>query len=314
MLRRQFLATTTASLALWGQPKLAPIERIDRVLQGNEVDRPPFSFWHHFGLHTPEAHAKATLNFQRTYRTDLVKVMSDFPYPSPMGQWYELMPVANPFPQQIRALELVRDGLGGKKYFVETLFNAWTVAERLSSRDEVLRLLKENPTALMAALDAITTSEINHAKLALAKGAAGIFLSVANANAKSISREDYLKFSAPFDRKLLQAVSTAKLNILHLHVDSGYLDIFRDFPAAIINYSMHVTGIPLATARNEFSSVLMGGVDEVNYRKLTEAEIKSQWTAAQAAAGKKFLLAPGCSVPNESTHKELSRFTRVVGA
>jgi uroporphyrinogen decarboxylase len=314
MLRRQFLATTTASLALWGRPQYTPIERINRVLQGNEVDRSPFTFWHHFGLHTPEDHAKATLDFHRTYRTDLVKVMSDFPYPRPTGKWYELKPVANPFPQQIRALELIRFGLGGQKYFVETLFNPWNVAEKLSSKEEVLRLAKDNPTALMAALDAITTSEINHAKLALAKGAAGIFLSVANANTKSMSRADYLKFSAPFDRRILQAVSAAKLNVLHLHVENGYLDIFRDFPAAVVNYSVHVTGIPLAEARKQFSSVLMGGVDEVNYRKLTEAQIKAQWNAAQAAAGKKFLLAPGCSVPNESTPEELTRFTRVVGA
>src|SRR6478752_6291511 len=119
--RRDFLAgaaglaslTLTRRLAL-GKAALGPKERVDRALKGADVDRPPFSFWHHFGLKTPEDHATATLKFHRQFRTDFVKVMSDFPYPKGTGSsWYELKPVANPFPQQIRALELVRDGLNG---------------------------------------------------------------------------------------------------------------------------------------------------------------------------------------------------------
>jgi hypothetical protein len=58
----------------------------------------------------------------------------------------------------------------------------------------------------------------------------------------------------------------------------------------------------------------MGGIDEVNYRKLTEAELKRQWHEAQQAAGPKFILAPGCSVPNETTDEEMLRLTRVVRA
>jgi hypothetical protein len=31
--------------------------------------------------------------------------------------------VNSPFPEQLRALELIRDGLRGQAYFVETIFN-----------------------------------------------------------------------------------------------------------------------------------------------------------------------------------------------
>jgi hypothetical protein len=55
-------------------------------------------------------------------------------------------------------------------------------------------------------------------------------------------------------------------------------------------------------------------VDEVNYRKLSESEIDSQWRAARAAAGPKYILTPGCSVPNESTREELLRLPRALGA
>jgi uroporphyrinogen decarboxylase len=124
MNRREFLLSTAAAAAVFGgAERLTRKSRVDRALNGQDVDRPPFSLWHHFGLTTAEAHAERTLAFHKDYRTDFVKVMSDFPYPKPDGKWYELKPLANPFPDQIRALEKIRDGLNGDAYFVETIFN-----------------------------------------------------------------------------------------------------------------------------------------------------------------------------------------------
>jgi len=312
MFRRTFLLAPAAA-ALRGAA-LDPRERIDRALAGREVDRPPFCFWHHFGLKTPEDHARATLEFHRQYRTDFVKVMSDFPYPRPAGKWYELRPEANPFPAQIRALELIRDALGGQVYFVETIFNPWNVAEKLSTPEQARRLKDENPRGLLDALDVITRSEIHHAKRALETGAAGILLAVANANSTVLSPEDYQRFSAPFDRRILEAVSGARLNILHLHTDRGQLQFFRDFPTAVINYSFEVTGIPIREVRRDFSVPIMGGIDEVNYRKLDSEQLQSQSRSAAAEAGPKFILSPGCSVPNDCTTEELLRLPAALGA
>jgi uroporphyrinogen decarboxylase len=316
MLRRQFLFNSLAVPALFGATatELSHRKRVDAALAGTALDRPPFTFWHHFGLKTPEDHAKATLDFHRNYRTDIVKVMSDFPYPKPSGKWYEPKVASNPFPDQLRALQLIRDGLDGNAYFIETIFNPWNVAEKLSSRDEVLRFKEEKPQALLDALDVITKSEINHARLALKEGAAGLLLSVANANSKELSQEDYRKFSEPFDRRILEATSSARLNILHLHVEPQYLGFFRGFQAPIINYSRHVSGIPVADVRKLFPSVIAGGIDEVNYRKLSPEQLREQWREASLAAGNKFILTPGCSVPNETTPAELSRLPGLLHA
>jgi uroporphyrinogen decarboxylase len=312
MLRRSFLFGAAVSIARGSA--LSPKERVNRALEGRGVDRPPFSFWHHFGLKTAEDHARATLDFHRQYRTDFVKVMSDFAYPRPAGKWYELKVEPNPFPAQIRALELIRNGLDGQTYFIETLFNPFNVAEKLSSPEEVRRLKNEKPQALLDALDVITQSEIHHAKRAVETGAAGILLAVANANNAAMSRDDYVRFSTPFDRRILEAVRTARLNILHLHTDRDQLPVFRDFPAAAINYSLHVTGIPISDVRRDFSMAIMGGIDEVNYRKLEKSEIEAQCKSAAAAAGPKFLLSPGCSVPNDSAPAELQKLPAAIGA
>src|SRR5215472_4353073 len=114
--RRHFLYLSAAAAA--AAPGLSSKERIDRVLSGKETDRVPFSYWHHFGLEKlpGERQAEATLDFHRRFHTDLVKVMSDYPYPKPAGKWHEPSAQPNPFPEQIRALELIRKGLAGQAY------------------------------------------------------------------------------------------------------------------------------------------------------------------------------------------------------
>ena len=321
MNRRKFLLSAAASVAALGATKggangaeLSSIERVDRAVAGRDVDRPPFSFWHHFGLKTPEEHAQRTIEFHRLYRTDIVKVMSDFPYPKPAGKWYELEVVDNPFPQQIRALELVRDGLRGKAYFIETVFNPWNVAEKLSSKDEVRKLKETDPGALLHALDVITESQIRYAKRAFRAGASGVLFSVANANETELPLADYVQFSRPSDKKFLAGIAGAKLNILHLHVKPAYLDQFQDFTFPILNYSDQVSGIPFHTVRSQYpSAVLAGGIDEVNYKSLTPDQIRAQWKATAEAAGPKFILTPGCSVPNDTSPTELARLPSVLG-
>lgn len=311
--RRDLLAGLSTAAVLRGA-ELSSKERVDRVLNGKDVDRTPFTFWHHFlDENKPaEDHAQSTLAFHQKFHTDLVKVMSDYPYPKPSGAWYEVKPETNPFPQQIHALEQIRKGLNGKAYFVETIFNPWNVAEKLSSKQEVMALLHNNPQKLMDALEAIAKSEANHAQRAVNAGAAGIFLAVANAQQGVMSEADYVKFSEPFDKIVLDIARTAPLNILHLHTDARFGDklymdrFYQGWPAAAINYTLY-THIPIAELRKKFTGVIMAGLDERQYRKLSPDQLKQQWTEAKAHAGKKFILAPGCSVPNDSTDQELLR-------
>jgi len=314
--RRNLLLGSAAAVVLRGAT-LTSKERVDRALKGEDVDRAPFSFWHHFlDADKPgEEHAHSTLEFHEKFHTDLVKVMSDYPYPKPKAEWYMLREEKNPFPRQIVALEKIRDGLGGQAYFVETMFNPWKVAENLSSVDEVRKLQQEKPQTLLDALEVIARSEANHARRSIQAGAAGVFIAIANANDGYQTQADYAKFSEPFDKMVLEAVKTAPLNVLHLHGDKVYLDRFyKGWAATAINYSAHGTRVPIAQVRAKYSGVILGGLDEVNYRKLTRLDLKRQWVDAMKAAGPKFILTPGCSVPNDSTDAELEQLPKMFGA
>ena len=322
--RRSFLLSAAAAAGVAAaQPVLGKVagrnpltrkERVDRALAGQDVDRPPFTHWHHFGPQTPEEHAKATLDYHWNYKTDIVKVMSDYPYPKSEGNWYALKVLDNPFPEQIRALELIRDGLHGDAYILETAFNPWQVAVKLSSKEEVVRLQQGNPQRLLDALDVITQSHINHAKRAFAAGAAGVLFSIANANRAELSPADYAKFSAPFDKRFFAATASARLNFLHLHWENEYVDQFVDFQAPVVNWSVQSSGVSASAVRSKFSQAIATGIDEKNYKDLSSEQIRNQWQAARNAAGSKFILTPGCSVPNDSTDEELSRLPQVVGA
>ena len=102
MLTRRDLLYLSAAAA-FPAARMTSKERVDRALRGEDVDRPPFTFWHHFlDEKLPgERHAKATLDFHRKFRTDLVKVMSDYPYPKPAGRWYELKVAGQPLPRAV---------------------------------------------------------------------------------------------------------------------------------------------------------------------------------------------------------------------
>ena len=329
--RRRFLAAAAAvaaarSAPALGAPSVAAAQdrarlsaraRVDRALAGRDVDRPPISLWHHFGLEAqgPARHAAATLAFHRDYRTDLVKVMSDFPFPKPAGAWHEVKALDDPFPLQIQALTTIRDALQRSAHFVETIFNPWNVAEKLSSPQEVQRLRAEAPQKLLDALEAIARSEATHARRAMNAGASGVFLAIANAQPHVLGREDYTRFSEPFDRMVLDAVKDAPLNVLHLHGDDVYLEAFyRGWPAAAINYSATGTRVSLAAARARFEGLLVGGIDETRYRTLDVAALQAQAEAARREAGARLILAPGCSVPDDSRPAELRRLAEAVGA
>jgi len=319
--RRYFLSVAAGSLIarknLPAETRMSSRERVDRALEGREVDRPPFSFWHHFGLQkeAPERFVRATLDFHAKFRTDLVKVMSDFPYPQPKGPWYDLRVEANPFPAQIQALASIGQSLGRQAYFLETIFNPWKVAENLSSTQEVMRLKEENPQRLLDVLEVITKSEANHARRALAAGAGGIFLAIANAQDDILTPDDYAKFSEPFDRLVLEATAHAPLNTLHLHGNRVYLERFyKGWAASVINYSVQGTRVPIRSVREHYRGVLLGGLDEEHFRSLSVETLHSQYENARKEAGTRFILAPGCSVPNDSTDAELLRVPQILDA
>lgn len=290
------------------------IERVTNALKGKEVDRPPFGFWYHFGLqHMPgKRHAEAEIDFYRAYDLDFLKVMSDYPYPLPQGieaiqteaDWRLIEPVSAKnrcWQEQLTALSIINDAIGKEALFIETIFSPWTTARRMTRTGDIAEARKRNPEALMAAMDAIATSLAGYAKEAVARGAAGIFLSLGAATDDVMSSEEYKTWGRPFDLKVLEAVSEAPFNVLHIHGKRIHFDSLLDYPASAINWSHFATQPSLNEGRVQSGKTVMGGVDESVAAHLSPPEIRKQVaTALQEVGTRGLIITPGCSVPTDT--------------
>jgi uroporphyrinogen decarboxylase len=293
---------------------LNKIERVTNALKDEEVDRPPFSFWYHFGLqHMPgKRHAEAEVDFYRAYELDFLKVMSDYPYPLPQGieaikteaDWRLVEPVGAKnrcWQEQLTALSIINDAIGKEALFIETIFSPWTTARRLTETGDIRKARERYPEALMAAMDAIATSLADYAKEAVARGASGIFLSLGAATDDVMSSEEYETWGRPFDLKVLEAVSEAPFNVLHVHGKRIHFDSLLDYPAGAINWSHFATPPSLNEGRVRSGKTVMGGVNESVAAHLSPPEIRKQVaTALQEVGTRGLIITPGCSVPTDT--------------
>ena len=295
------------------------IERVTRALRGEEVDRPPFSFWYHFGLqheHGPR-HAEAEIAFYRAYDLDFLKVMNDYPYPLPDGidamdspeDWRRLEPLAATDPcwaEQLTALTMIGDQIGNEALFVDTIFSPWTTARRLTRTGDLAFVRQQHPDVLLAAMDTIATSLAAYARTAVSHGAAGIFLSLGAANDETMSRDEYEIWGRPFDLRILEAVRNAPFNVLHIHGKRIHFDSLIDYPAAAVNWSHFATAPTLAEGRLRSGKAVMGGIDEAQAAHLAPPAIEEQIEASLKAAGTRgLLITPGCSVPTDTPMRTL---------
>ena len=295
------------------------IERVSHALRGDEVDRPPFSFWYHFGLqHLPgQKHAEAEIGFYRAYDLDFLKVMSDYPYPLPAGlsaleseeDWRKLEPVAADdrcWNEQLTALSMINDQIGKEAYFIETIFSPWTTARRLARSDGLSRARERFPDTLLNAMDVISTSLANYAKEAVTRGAAGVFLSLSAATDDVMTSAEYEKWGRPFDLKILDAVREAPFNVLHIHGKRINFDSVIDYPVSSFNWSHFATAPSLKEGKIKSGKTVLGGIDEATASHVSATEIGEQVERAIREIGTRGLIVtPGCSVPTDTREQSL---------
>ena len=294
-------------------------ERVTQALKGEAVDRPPFSFWYHFGLqHMPgRDHARAEIDFYRAYDLDFLKVMSDYPYPYPRGldavekeeDWKRVEPIDSSDPcwtEQLSGLEVISDAIGKEAMFIETIFSPWTTARRLTRSDGLATARQRCAEALLAALDAIATSLADYSREVLKRGAAGIFLSLGAATEDVMTADEYLTWGRPFDLKILEAVPEALFNVLHIHGKRIHFESVLDYPVSALNWSHFATRPSLMEGKELSGKTVLGGIDEATASHVSAPEISEQVARAILEVGtRRLIVTPGCSVPTDTRERSL---------
>lgn len=291
---------------------MTKIERVDASLAGREYDRPPVSFWYHFGVqHAPgERIADLSLEFLRIYDLDYLKLMNDYFPPMPSGldecssaadlaRIERFDPEKSDWNEQLRAIDILSRQLDGEAYFIDTVFDPYQVLLRSYAGEHLTRLIDEAPEAVKGALDVVTENVIAYCRAALKRGAAGVFLSTFSA-AKQMSRERYMEFAFPYVERVFAAIHRqAIMNTAHLHDYGIFVDEMVKLPVHVISYEDTDSSNPtIPEMRQVWDGAIMAGMDKNRITRVTPAEARRNAEAGIAAGGPtKFFLAPGCSFP-----------------
>lgn len=287
------------------------IERVDRVLQGLSVERPPVSLWYHFGVQHSggDQFARIALEYFDYYDFDFLKVMNDYFYPPPAGleavkTRADLKRISrfdvekSPWNEQFKALAAIRKHLDGKAYFIDTVFDPWQSLRRNMAGEHLHALMAAEPEAVHSALDVITDNLIAYCEKSLKLGAAGIFMSVI-AGREAVTREQLLTFIKPHAVRVFDAIADlAKMNTLHVHGDDLWIDELLDVPAHIFNWwDRGPHGPRLGEVKDRIRGCVMGGIDQTIVCRNTREFLRNHVREGIAMGGqRRFFLANGCSI------------------
>jgi uroporphyrinogen decarboxylase len=287
------------------------LERVDRVLKGEEVDYPPISLWYHFGVQHGggEQFARITIEYFKHYDFDYLKVMNDYYYPAPAGldtvrskedlQKFTAFDVERwGWSEQFKALRIISREIKGRAYFIDTVFDPWQSIRRSVAGENMEHLAKNEPAALHSALSVVAENLIAYCRKALEIGAAGIFMSVPAAR-EIVSREIFLAFVKPYAYQVFAAISgLGRMNTAHIHGEDLYMDDCLDFPVNVFSWwDRGPRGPSMEHVRQRIPGCVMGGIDQTLLTRRSPAFLKDHVAEGVAlGGGRRFFMANGCSI------------------
>ncbi len=285
-------------------------ERVEASLAGKEFDRPPVSFWYHFGTQHEggERIAELELEFFRYYDLDYLKLMNDYYYPMPEGRTElkdrdDLRLIrrfdvrTSPWGEQLKAIDIIARELKDRAYFIDTVFDPWQCLLRNLVGEHLMDLVEREPDAILEALDVVTENVIAYCKEAIRAGAAGVFVSTFSA-INQLPKNVYMEFAYPFvERVFSETRDLAIMNTAHLHDYGIYVDEMVKLPAHIISYEDTGPQNPtIPELRKKWDGSIMAGMDKNLITRVTpQRAIDNALVGVESGGPTKFFLAPGCS-------------------
>ncbi len=306
-------------------------ERVRAALAGEPVDHVPASLWGHDFLRewSAEELVAATLEAYRANDWDFIKFNPRATYfAEAWGNTYErpaeqrqprpiahviqnasgLAEVAALDPRQgvlrehLRALWLLATEVAGEVDVVQTVFSPLSVVAMLCGSDAKFReFAASDPDAARAALHAAATTLAAYARASIDAGASGIFFAPLLWASRDTCNEDfYAEFGRPYDLTVLDAVSDAPFNILHVCRNRNMLTDLLDYPVAAFNWADRGEGNPsLRDVKARRPRAVMGGIDQARLHTMPADEVRAQALDA-LSIGRGLFLTAGCAIKPET--------------
>jgi uroporphyrinogen decarboxylase len=306
-------------------------ERLFRAFRNERVDRVPVGFWFHFltkgefnsavdNSSLLEKNVAGHKKYIDAFHPDFVKIMSDgyFNYPRGQGKVYDspesfaridLLSADHPWiTQQVKLAERVISLQKDTAYFYN-IFSPLNNLIFLAGRDNVFRLLAEEPEVTAKALNTIAGGLIILAGELIKKGGAdGIYFSVTNPDAGKIPHPVYRRYVSPSEIKVLEGAAAAGgQQILHICGFGGQrndLRGFANYPASAFNWASHLENVDMAEGKKIFGGkAVLGGFDNVPgslIHRGSKGDIEAFTAKLLAAAGTTgVILGADCTIPGD---------------
>lgn len=310
-------------------------ERVIAAMNNQPVDRPPVGFWFHFkaeqsmGQPCVDAH----LDYYNNVDVDIAKLMCDgyFDYPNPVAKavkeskdWYDLKPLGADSPfvrEQVERAKAVKAGLTSDCLILYNVFAPFSTLRFGTSDALVMKHLKEDPDAILYALDVVAQDNALLCELLLTEAKIdGVYYCVQGGEHNRFSVEEYRKYITPSDLKVLEhANKFSDLNVLHCCGWAGIknnLEIWQDYPAKAINWACFVEDMQLREGKEFFGGkCVLGGFDNRKGSPIvdgTEEEVKQYARRLVAKSGRTgVMIGADCTLPGNI---DLSHIQWVVDA
>jgi uroporphyrinogen decarboxylase len=204
--------------------------------------------------------------------------------------------------EQIEAVRLLRKALTLDVPFVETVFTPLAVLAEMVPQPQALRAAMEShPEQVRRALEAVTATYERFVPRLLDAGAEGIFFATTDWGSRNLlTAEEHRSWSRPYDQRILAAMSGAPFNVLHVCKSNALLFELADYPVSAFSYDATDASNPsLAEALARVPGALMGGISyEDALQESSPQRLRGELARGmEQTGGRKWLIAPGCSIP-----------------
>jgi uroporphyrinogen decarboxylase len=275
---------------------------------------------------TVEKFTEFTLNFYNKFDPDYIKVMYDENYDTPVNHQFlrsvelwrkleEFEPHLGAFGRQVESLKRIKDAVGDGVPVIQTIYSALHVGYRLAGM-RIFEDWKKDPEGVSQGLETIAINHNKFVECCLSEaGIDGFFFGAYGCEEGWMSRDQYREMVMPSDKLMTQAVRKGEILILHIHgEEKAFFDLLKDYECDAISWEDRLAGPPIAEARTKTDRCLVGGIDHFMAAKCKPEDIVRQGKEAiEAAGGKKLILAPGCTFPDDTPPENMLALRDAVG-
>ena len=315
-------------------------DRVLAALRGEDVDRTPLSFWGH--VYHRESSAEDlvghTVERWQRHRWDWIKLNPRKHYHvEPWGVRYRYggvpdeKPVLTSYPvlvaddwdrigdvphdtgalgEQIEAVRMLRERVPREIPILQTVFTPLAILGELTEPPTVLREhLRMAPAKVERALQTVTGVFERYVRDVMRAGADGIYLATVDWGSRAfVTPDDLRRWSRPYDLRLLAAAGPSPYHTLHVCTGDAQLFEFADYPVGAFSWDSTAPGNPsLGQALPRLKGAVMGGISHTGaLQDGTEAALSAYRRAREETAGRRWLFAPGCSIPPTTPEETLA--------